>query len=259
MSDWVIVAGAGFIGGLMNALAGGGSFATLPALIYVGVPPVFANATGTAALLPGYMASAWRYRGDIVFPAGLSFTTFALTAFAGGSLGAVILLNTSQKLFAALIPWLILLATVMFIIGPRLVAAAGASTQSGTHQGSVSRRRKWSSVAALFVVCVYGGYFNGGLGIILLALFALMGQTHLPGMNGVKSLASTLLTSIAVAVYAVGGVIVVGHLLLLGAAAIVGGYTGAAIVYRIPPGVLRWIVVAIGLMISLGFFLNQSE
>lgn len=119
--DWVIIGIAGFLGGMLNAVAGGGSFITLPALIFVGVTPVSANATGTAALLPGYLASAWRFRRDVEFPANLKFRHIAFIAVSGGCLGAAILLMTSEQLFSTQIPWLILLATAAFIVGPWLL------------------------------------------------------------------------------------------------------------------------------------------
>ena len=119
--DWLIIAFAGLLGGMLNAVAGGGSFITLLALVFVGIPPLIANATGTAALLPGYLASAWRFRKDIEYPANLSLKNLCLIAVVGGCLGAAILLNTSEQLFAHLVPWLILLATGAFIAGPWLL------------------------------------------------------------------------------------------------------------------------------------------
>ena len=111
--DWIILGLAGFLGGMLNAIAGGGSFITLPALIFVGVPPVAANATGTAALLPGYIASAWRFRKDVELPANLSFFKLSIIATVGGCLGAIALLMSSETVFSKLIPWLILFATFL--------------------------------------------------------------------------------------------------------------------------------------------------
>jgi uncharacterized membrane protein YfcA len=160
--NWVVVGFSGFFGGMLNSVAGGGSFITLPALIFVGVPPVAANATGTAALLPGYIASAWRFRKDIEFPANLSFKLIAFIAILGGCIGAIILMLTSDKLFSTLIPWLILFATIAFIIGPSLL-------KRKEKESKYSHLRVSTAVTILLGVCIYGGYFNGGLGIILLA------------------------------------------------------------------------------------------
>ncbi|CAH1386748.1 sulfite exporter TauE/SafE family protein [Candidatus Nitrotoga sp. M5] len=258
MIEWIIIVAAGFFGGALNAVAGGGSFITLPALIFAGVPPVVANATGTAALLPGYIASAWRFRHDIEFPAGIKYSTIMLIAIIGGSVGAVILLFSSEQLFLMLIPWLILFATTIFFIGPRLIGKAKQLPSQATNTIPVQRPHSQKMIAfiVLFLVCVYGGYFNGGLGIILLAALGLLGQTNLIAMNGVKNIVSALLTAIAVVVYAAGGVIASEHLWVLSVAAIVGGYVGATFAYRISQRALRIFIVAVGILMTLGFFLT---
>ncbi|WP_338725425.1 sulfite exporter TauE/SafE family protein [Shewanella baltica] len=251
--DWLIIALAGILGGMLNAVAGGGSFITLLALVFVGVPPIAANATGTAALLPGYIASAWRFRKDIEYPASLSLKHLILIALIGGSIGAGILLTTSEQVFAKLIPWLILLATAAFIIGPWLLKRR--ITEQGENT-STPMLNPMTALIMLSAVCIYGGYFNGGLGIILLASFGLMGQTNLHGMNGLKNLISALLTAIAVVVYAAGNVIDGQYLLLLAVMAIIGGYVGAALAYRISQPLLRGFIVIVGLAMALGFFMR---
>lgn len=252
--DWLIIALAGFLGGMLNAVAGGGSFITLLALAFVGVPPIAANATGTAALLPGYIASAWRFRKDIEYPASLSLKNLILIALIGGSIGAGILLTTSEQVFATLIPWLILLATAAFIIGPWLIKRRMAL--QGMNTSSTPTLRPITALLMLTTVCIYGGYFNGGLGIILLASFGLMGQTNLHGMNGLKNLISALLTAIAVVIYALGNVIDGQYLLLLAIMAIIGGYVGAVLAYRISQPLLRGFIVIVGLAMALGFFMR---
>lgn len=251
--DWLIIALAGFLGGMLNAVAGGGSFITLLALVFVGVPPIAANATGTAALLPGYIASAWRFRKDIEYPVSLSLKDLILIALIGGSIGAGILLTTSEQVFAKLIPWLILLATAAFIVGPWLLKRRIAEQGENTSTPMLSPIMALMLLAA---VCIYGGYFNGGLGIILLASFGLMGQTNLHGMNGLKNLISALLTTIAVVIYAAGDAIDSQYLLLLVVMAIIGGYVGAAMAYRISQPLLRGFIVIVGLAMSLGFFIR---
>lgn len=248
--NWLVIALAGFLGGGLNAVAGGGSFITLPALVFAGVPPVAANATGTAALLPGYMASTWRFRKDIEFPAQMGVKVLILISLVGGSLGAGILLMTTEAVFSALVPWLILLATCAFVVGPKWVQASSAGQPKQLHIGI--------SASVLLAVCVYGGYFNGGLGIILLAALGLLGQTNLNGMNGLKNLISTLLTVVAVIVYGLGGVIHLAPLVVLGLGAIVGGYAGAAVAYKIKPSVMRGFIVVVGLVMATLFFLMQG-
>ena len=257
--DLILLLIAGFLGGMLNAIAGGGSFLTLPALLFAGVPPVAANATGTAALLPGYIASAWRFRRDIGYPSGLGWGDIAMLSALGGSLGAILLVITSDRLFSAIIPWLILFATVLFALGPRLMAAGApvAEQKSAAHTSRISPRRSWLNALLLFLTCVYGGYFNGGLGILLLAAFSSMGEKNLHAMNGLKNVVSALLACIAVFLYAWGGAIAFDRLLPLALAAIAGGYAGAALAYRIPQQILRACIVAIGILLTLAFFLQQ--
>lgn len=252
--DWLIVGIAGFLGGMLNAVAGGGSFITLPALIFVGVPAISANATGTAALLPGYIASAWRFRRDIEFPGNLKFTHMLLIALSGGCLGAVILLLTNEQLFSSLIPWLILLATAAFIIGPHLLSKKQSNLKKSSMPLLTNNAGLFTTSLILFTVCVYGGYFNGGLGIILLAALGLIGQTNLHGMNGLKNVISAILTTIAVVVYTMAGAISEGYLLLMAVMSILGGYAGAVFAYRIPQTFLRGFIVFIGLLMALVFF-----
>ena len=243
MFEIALLLTAAFVAGALNAVAGGGSFLTLPALVFIGVPPVVANATGTVALLPGYAAGAWGFREDTQAPPGLSMVRLVVLSLIGGALGAGLLLVTSDATFSIVVPWLLLLATVLFAFGPQLrqrLAGGNPSTAKAT--------------VGVLAVAIYGGYFNGGLGILLLALFGLLGQTQLNAMNGLKNLVSTLLTAIAVAVYAIGGVVDWRYALLMMVAATAGGYIGARVARRIPAQWLRWGIVATGLVMTGIFF-----
>ncbi|MGD9772719.1 sulfite exporter TauE/SafE family protein [Diaphorobacter sp.] len=240
---------AAFVAGALNAVAGGGSFLTLPALVFAGVPPVAANATGTVALLPGYMAGAWGFREDMQPPPGLSTRAVIALSIVGGAAGAALLLVTPDATFKRVVPWLLLAATALFAFGPQLRQWAG-STSHG--QPSVTR-----AALGMLGVAAYGGYFNGGLGILLLALFGLLGQTQLNAMNGMKNLVSALLTAIAVAIYAAGGIVQWPQALVMMLAATLGGYGGARLARRIPAPVLRWGIVATGLVMA-GLFFGQK-
>ena len=239
---------AAFTAGALNAVAGGGSFLTLPALVFTGVPPVIANATGTVALLPGYMAGAWGFKDDMQSPPGLSMKQVVALSLIGGSAGAALLLFTPDATFRKVVPWLLLAATAMFAFGPQLRAwAAGKNAVHATPSAT-------KAAAGMLIVAIYGGYFNGGLGILLLALFGLLGQTSLNAMNGMKNLVSALLTAIAVAIYAVGGIVEWKLALVMMAAATLGGYLGARVARKIAPHVLRWGIVATGLVMAGLFF-----
>ncbi|GAA4425586.1 sulfite exporter TauE/SafE family protein [Acidovorax lacteus] len=244
MFDTAVLLSAAFVAGALNAVAGGGSFLTLPALVYAGVPPVAANATGTVALLPGYIAGAWGFREDTAPPPGLSMRLIVALSLVGGAAGAALLLLTPDATFRRVVPWLLLAATALFAFGPQLRARL-----AGT--GAPSRTR---AVVGVLAVAGYGGYFNGGLGILLLALFGLLGQTQLNAMNGLKNWVSALLTAIAVAIYAAGGLVHWPEALMMMVAATLGGYGGARVARRIPAQWLRAGIVATGLTMAALFF-----
>jgi uncharacterized membrane protein YfcA len=245
LSAWPVLLLAAFLGGGINAVAGGGSFFTFPALVYAGVPPVAANASGTLALLPGYMASTWGFREDLRAPRGLSMAAIVTVSAVGGGLGAGLLLMTPDTVFSAIVPWLLLVATLVFAIGPWLLkrldrgdAEAASLTQAST----------------LLAVCIYGGYFNGGLGIVLLAAFSLLGHSSINRMNGLKNLVSAVLTTIAVVLYAAGGAIVWAEAAGMMLAAVAGGYVAARIARRLPATVVRAVVIATGIVMTVVFF-----
>lgn len=242
----LILLAAAFLAGAMNAVAGGGSFLTLPALIYAGVPPVAANATGTVALLPGYASGVYGYRQDLTPVGTLSLPLLSVVSLVGGLVGAGLLLVTPDAVFRGIVPWLLLLATGLFAFGTVL---AQRLRSLGLHGNG-------AMLGTLFAVSVYGGYFNGGLGILLLAQLSLFGMTDLNAMNGLKNLFSAVLTAIAVVAYAVGGAVEWPKALLMTVAAVAGGYVGARVGRKIPKPVLRASIITVGLVMSAVFFLK---
>ncbi|MDA8444417.1 sulfite exporter TauE/SafE family protein [Paracidovorax valerianellae] len=245
LETWALLLAAAFVAGALNAVAGGGSFLTLPALAFTGVPPVMANATGTVALLPGYAAGAWGFREDVQAPPGLSMGWLVALSLLGGAAGAGLLLVTPEAAFRRAVPWLLLAATALFAMAPLL-----RRWTAGAHSAPSPAR----AVVGVLAVSVYGGYFNGGLGILLLALFGLLGSMPLHAMNGLKNLVSALLTAIAVAVYAAGGLVLWPQALGMMVAATAGGYGGARLARRIPAPWLRAGIVATGLGMAAAFF-----
>ncbi|MBN2692591.1 MAG: sulfite exporter TauE/SafE family protein [Burkholderiaceae bacterium] len=242
----VLVIAAAFFGAALNAAAGGGSFLTLPALIYAGIPPIAANATGTTALLPGYLASTWGFREDLGPPRAVGMTALLLACLVGGGIGAGLLIATSNHAFRALVPWLLLFATALFAFGPALLRRMGRQPE---HHAS-----RLQALTGLFVVSIYGGYFNGGLGVLLLALLTLIGEVHLNRMNALKNAVSAVLTLFAVGIYAAAGTVRWGWVAVMLPAVLLGGYAGARAARRIPPSVMRWGIVVIGLVMSALFF-----
>ena len=241
-----LVVAAAFFGAVLNAAAGGGSFLTLPALLQAGIPPVAANATGTTALLPGYLASVWGFREDLAAPRAAGMRALLLTCLSGGIAGALLLVATSNAAFRALVPWLLLFATALFAFGPALLRRLGRRPDQ--------HPSRLKALGGVFAVSVYGGYFNGGLGVLLLALLTLIGEINLNRMNALKNLVSAVLTVFAVAIYAAAGTVRWEWVAVMLPAVLAGGYVGARAARRIPREPLRWAIVCVGLTMSLLFF-----
>ncbi|WP_207456898.1 sulfite exporter TauE/SafE family protein [Azospirillum sp. SYSU D00513] len=236
-----------FFAGVLNSVAGGGSFLTFPALVMAGVPPLNANATSTVAVSPAALAAAYGYRKELGRIREVRLPSFLGVSLVGGLAGALLLLWTPSKLFEEVVPWLLLFATVLFAFGPTISAAI---------------RRRWTvghgAVLALqFLIAIYGGYFGGGIGILILATLGVFGMTDLHAMNGLKSLVSGLLNLVAVIAFIVGGVVHWPEAIAMTVAAIAGGYAGASVARRIPPPLLRKFVIAVGVAMTAYFFIQD--
>ena len=248
MLSYIILVIAGLTAGAINALAGGGTLISFPALIWIGVPPIMANATATLTALPGYIASAWAYRHDLHKEGTLKLSVVYIVTAVGGLIGAILLLVTSSDAFIGIIPWLLLCATMLFALGPSLIAMV-----KRRDLGPVGPT---ASALALGIVAIYGGYFNGGLGIILLAVLGLIGFENLHNMNGLKNLLSAILSVVSVTTYALAGMIAWESALVLAVATTLGGYLGAKYARRIQnTRALRIVIVAIGVWMTLVFFI----
>ncbi len=233
---------AALAAGVLNAVAGGGSFLTFPALVFAGVPPLAANATSAVAVSPGYLGSTLGFRPELrQLPARL-LRREVLVAALGGLLGAGLLLLTPAKLFAGIVPWLLLLATALFALGPRLSRLGGGTGHP-----------RWR-LPGLLGVAVYGGYFNGGLGILLMALYTLTGESRLNTVNALKNLNSLVLSLLSVGAFAAAGAIVWPQALWMMLWATVGGWVGARLARRLPARWVRALVIGTGLAMSAVFF-----
>lgn len=247
MFEILLLCVAGFAAGFLNAVAGGGTFLSLPALIYVGVPPVSANATATLTALPGYLSSAWGFRHDMQAEGSLSLRAIAVTGVIGSAIGAVLLIFTPGETFLWIVPWLLLLATLLFASGPWLLKQLRTR---GAGEAGVA-----ASAAAVFAVSVYGGYFNGGLGIMLLAAFGLIGYVNLHGMNGLKNVLSAVLSLVSAITFVTAGLIAWEQAVVMAASTALGGYCGARLSRRIVrTDLLRLFVTAVGAVMTLVFF-----
>ncbi len=239
---WLLTGAAAFAAGVLNAIAGGGSFLTFPALVFAGVPPLAANATSAMAVSPGYLGSVLGFRSELrTLPRALLQREVVIAAV-GGLIGAGLLLITPDRVFAGLVPWLLLLATALFAAGPWLAKRHGG-------QG----RATWR-LPGLMAVSIYGGYFNGGLGILLMALYTLTGESRLNTVNALKNLNSFVLSLLSVAAFAVAGAIVWPQALWMMALATAGGWVGARWAKRLPARWVRGLVIGTGIIMSGVFF-----
>lgn len=244
--DAALLAAAAVAAGALNAVAGGGSFLTFPALVFVGVPPIAANATSAVAVSPGYLGSALGYRAELAaLPRARLWREGALAA-AGGVLGALLLLVTPAATFRAIVPWLLLAATLVFAFGPWLVRRLGRGRPAPPAARALG----------LLLVAVYGGYFNGGLGIVLMALYAATGETDIQRANALKNINSLLLSLLSVATFVLAGVVAWAPALLMMVAATAGGWLGARAARRLPATAVRAVVVGTGVVMSVLFFVR---
>ena len=245
MFEYGLIIVAAFFAGILNAIAGGGSFLTFPALVYIGIPPVPANATSAVAVFPGYLSSTLGYIEEIKAFDRKQLWQLVLMACVGGVAGAMLLLITQGELFRGLAPWLLLLATLLFAAGDRVSLWMDKRRESG----------KSSNPVAVLAVSTYGGYFNGGLGIILLALFSAMGFRDLNLMNGLKNGLSFLLPVVSVLTFSIAGVVHWPEALLMMLFATIGGFVGARIARKLPRTWVRGFIVTVGALMTLAFFI----
>ncbi|GAA4254996.1 TSUP family transporter [Azospirillum formosense] len=247
MLAMVLLMVAAFASGVLNAVAGGGAFITFPALLFAGVPPVSANVSSTVALFPGQMASAWAYRKEIRGVTEVSVTAFSVVSLIGGVVGAILLLTTPDRAFAGLVPWLLLFATAVFAVGSFMPALAARLRLSGR-----------SVLVVQFVIAIYGGYFGGGIGFLMLAALTLFGLRDIHAMNGLRILLAALMNGAAVAAFCLSDAVSWPETAVMAVSAIAGGYAGAHAAKRVSRDVMKWVVVSIGVGLTLYFFIRGA-
>lgn len=238
-----LLVAAAIAGGAQNAVAGGGSFLTFPALLFAGVAPITANATSTVALWPASVSAAYAFRKDLAHERRV-LLLFGAMSLVGGLLGALLLLSTPERTFTALIPWLLGGATLIFAFGPRITKALRARDLHAP---------LWLSTALQFVIGVYGGYFGGGIGILMLAGLAAMGMLDIHAMNGLKNILGAAINGIAVVTFVLAGIVDWPIALAMLGGSLVGGYAGAHYSKRIEPKYLRAFIIAVGAVLTIYF------
>jgi uncharacterized membrane protein YfcA len=261
-----------FVGGALNAVAGGGSFLTLPTLLYAGIPPVSANATSTFAMWPASVASALAYRSEIARARHWMLRLGALS-LVGGLLGGLLLVRTSDESFIRLLPWLMLVAAATFSFGSRITAwarprratrADAPVTDSAigliaydSHTGSIHSVSvpMWTLPLQL-IIATYGGYFGGGMGIMMLAAMAVAGMNDMHEMNALKVGLAIAINGVALAAFVVSGSITWGPGIVMALGGVAGGYAGAAVARRVAGSLVRAIVIVVAWGMTVYFFVR---
>ncbi len=263
----ITIAAISALGGAVNSVAGGGMLLVFPALVGLGVPPIVANATGTVALWPGSMGSLWGYR-HAMRGAGRWAWQLAIPSLVGGLLGALLLLSTPSERFSTLVPWLVLGATLLFVLQRpvsewllRRSRAARAMTGDANAKatgGDIVAQNSiplpsppWHFLVLQLAIAIYGGYFGAGAGILMLVGLGLMGLTNIHQMNGLKNVCGSCFNAVAAITFAtqhvvdwpIAGAMAVGSL--------IGGYFTSGLAQRIPQTLIRGVIGAIGLVASV--------
>ena len=241
---------AGILGGVINAVAGGGSFVAFPALLFTGVPPIPANATNTVALWTGVTASGGAYRGRLDVPARV-MAPLVITSCIGGVVGALLLLRTPPHTFLRVLPWLMLGATLLFIFGKRL----SRGQVSGIGRDATALAILGASVFEL-IVAVYGGYFGGGVGIVNLAMLAALGMTDIHAMNALKSVLGSVINGVAVVIFVMSRTVYWPQAAVMILGSVMGGYFGAHYAMKVSSSWIRWTVIFIGAAMTIYFFVK---
>jgi hypothetical protein len=248
--DIALLLGAGFCGGGINAIAGGATFFTFPAMMAAGLPAVAANASNTVALAPASFTAFVAMRAHLPNTRAvlLPFLTLGL---AGGAFGAWLVLWLGDARFRAAVPWLLLFATVMFAAGPHLVKAMNAA-KSGHHR--LAMRAFGLVLQAL--VGIYGGFFGAGMGMVMLACLNLLGFEDIRAMNALKNLFTSICNGVAIVVFVIAGAVSWPHALVMMAAAIAGGYAGGKLGNRLPQTAARRLIIVIGACLTAAYFVH---
>jgi uncharacterized membrane protein YfcA len=249
--DLVLVGLAAVAAGAINALAGGGTLITFPVLVAVGVPPIAANVTNTVALCPGYVGGTLAQRKDLV---GQEKRLWYLipAAVVGGLIGGILLLQTGEKLFRGLVPWLILGASLLLAIQEPV---RNWLTRRRAERPGGARHEEWSALP-VGLAAIYGGYFGAGLSVIVLAALGLTFDDNLTRLNALKQLIGFCVNVAAAVFFLFSGKVVWIAAGIMAVGALIGGVLGGRLASRVKPQTLRWVVVSIGIVVSIIYFVR---
>ena len=242
----------------MNAVAGGGTLLTFPALVAAGLSPLVANATSTVALVPGALTSMWGYRGELT---GARRWALALTlpSLLGGLLGAWLLLHTPGATFDDVVPWLVLGATALFVVQRPLLAWVRRHHTTTLDDDALTARGPTSVLLVWqFMIGIYGGYFGAGVGILMLAALGFMGFTNLHRMNGLKNWGGFCMNAVASLSFAVSGIVDWPVAISMAAGAMAGGYLGSRGAQRVPQHHVRIAVAVVGTLSGIWLLMRRG-
>lgn len=246
MNSFLLLVPAGLIAGIMNAVAGGGSFITFPALVYAGIPPLNANASSTVALFPGSLVASWEYRKFTQPVETVPLFTILVLTFTGGCTGALLLLYTPSAYFSAAVPWLLLTGSITFAFGKQVGILLRRKVKIGTI----------TILVAQFLLGVYGGYFGGAVGIMMMAVWSIFGMSDVKVLNANKNLMVVTANAIAVIVFSAAGIVEWRETFIMMLATITGGYLGAHYSKSMNPVLLKRVIICLNFIITLLFFIK---
>ena len=240
----IVLTAAAFLGGALNALAGGGSLVTFPALLFAGLNPIDANASSVVALFPATFSTVWAYRRSIAKVSEIDVRSFLVVSLIGGLLGALLLLWTPTAIFAWLVPWLVLFATVVF-------AAGNLAPLSVMQRLALGPR---SALLVHFLISIYGGYFGGGIGFLMLAALTMFGMRDINAMNGLKLVLVGVMTATAIVAFVIADVVRWAEALPMVVGSVAGGYAAAHGAQRIDQRLVKGLIIVLGVGLTVLFF-----
>jgi uncharacterized membrane protein YfcA len=245
----IIIFVAGFCASSINSIAFGGSLISFPVLVWLGVPPIIANATNTAAMWPGSLGAVWGYRRELR-DTSLRMYWLIVPSIGGAIAGAILLRRTPADVFDRMVPLLILFSTLLFTVQERIQRLVNLAPE---HHGSL-----WFSAAMIFqfLVSVYGGYFGAGMGILMLAALAILGHDDILQMNGLKNLLAVFINAVATAYFLLNGMVRGPDALIMAAGATMGGISAAGLARRMGRKAVRRAVIVIGFAMTVVLFLR---
>ena len=252
MADLIILILSACAAGALNAIAGGGTFLAFPSLLLVGVSPIAANATCTVALWPGAVASIVGYKSRLK-QSTLPLKPIIAIAIIGGWIGAELLLNTSEEAFAHMVPWLLLIASIIFTYGKRMIQRLASYQSQNRYYHTI---RTGCAIIFMIITALYGGFFGAGIGILTLAMLYMFEMEDIHDMNAIKTVIASCINSAAFCTFIFSDFVAWEYAVYMAAASIAGGFLGARLSLKYSASTIRKLVIAIAWSTTAYFFID---